>query len=89
MNEQFERIRFSELVDEIFAQKDREKSMALVDSHKNFWTQMRSGSQGFSGKKTINASTMFNELFEVENNDPEITEDIEDSDDAILEVLGE
>jgi hypothetical protein len=32
---------------------------------------------------------MFDELFEVQNNDPEIDEVIEDSDDAMAEILGE
>jgi hypothetical protein len=51
---------------------------------------MKSGSQGLSGQKTINAITMFNTLFEEVNTiEPEtITED-DDSDDAIQEALGE
>jgi len=51
--------------------------------------QMKSGSQGFSGKKAMNAMTMFDQLFEVNNSEPEVDEVIEDSDDAINEVLGE
>jgi hypothetical protein len=47
---------------------------------------MQSGSQGFSGKKTVNAMTMFDQLFTVET---EVEEVIEDSDDAMSEVLGE
>jgi hypothetical protein len=46
--------------------------------------QMQSGSQGISGKKTINSMTMFNKLFTT-NEEPE--EEIEDSDDAISLVL--
>ena len=84
MNDTFERIRFSELVDEIFSMQDREKSIALIDSYTRFWTQLQSGSQGISGKKTINAMTMFNELFTVSE---EPLEEIEDSDDAISLVL--
>ena len=48
---------------------------------------MQSGSQGISGKKTVNAMTMFDQLFDVEDNQPE--EVIEDSDDAMNEILGE
>jgi hypothetical protein len=84
MNDTFEKIRFSELVDEIFSLKDRQKSLALIDHHSRFWMQMQSGSQGISGKKTINSMTMFNELFTT-NEEPE--EEIEDSDDAISLVL--
>jgi len=91
MNETFERIRFSELVDEIFSLRDRQKSLDLIDSHSRFWTQMKSGSQGFSGKKTINALTMFNELFEVTKTEDtlEVEDIIEDSDDEMSIVLGE
>jgi hypothetical protein len=84
MNETFERIRFSELVDEIFSLKDREKSLELIDHHSRFWMQMQSGSQGFSGKKTVNAMTMFDQLFSTE--EPE-EETIEDSDDMMNQVL--
>jgi hypothetical protein len=51
--------------------------------------QMKSGSQGFSGKKAMNAMTMFDQLFEVNNSEPEVDEVIEDSDDAMSEILGE
>lgn len=86
MNDTFERIRFSEIVDEIFACGNRQQSLDLIDSYSRFWMQMQSGSQGFSGKKTVNAMTMFDQLFTVET---EVEEVIEDSDDAMSEVLGE
>ena len=63
--------------------------MDLIQKYSKLWTQMQSGSQGLSGKKTINALTMFNQLFEVkEESVIEFTED-EDSDDAINETLKE
>ena len=90
MNETFERVRFSEIVDEIFSLKDREKSLELIDKYDRFWMQMKSGSQGFSGKKTVNAMTMFDQLFTVDDDvNDEVEEIIEDSDDAIKETLGE
>jgi hypothetical protein len=90
MNETFERVRFSEIVDEIFSLKDREKSLELIDKYDRFWMQMKSGSQGFSGKKTVNAMTMFDQLFTVEDDvNDEVEDIIEDSDDAINETLGE
>jgi hypothetical protein len=49
--------------------------------------QMKSGSQGFSGKKAMNAMTMFDQLFEVADSEPEVDDIIEDSDDAINEVI--
>jgi hypothetical protein len=49
---------------------------------------MQSGSQGISGKKTINAMTMFDRLFEEVSSDNEFDSDIEqDSDEEILKVL--
>jgi hypothetical protein len=89
MKEQFEKIRFGEIIDEIFSLKDRQKSKDLILLHSGLWTQMQSGSQGISGKKTVNASTMFDRLFEVQHNEPEVNEVIEDSDDIMQEVLGE
>jgi hypothetical protein len=90
MNETFERVRFSEIVDEIFSLKDREKSLELIDKYDRFWMQMKSGSQGFSGKKTVNAMTMFDQLFTVDDDvNDEVEDIIEDSDDAIKETLGE
>ena len=88
MNETFERVRFGEVVDEIFSLKDRTKSLEMIDKYSRFWMQMQSGSQGFSGKKTVNAGTMFDQLFSVEEVPAVNTDEvIEDSDDAILEVL--
>ena len=86
MNDTFERIRFSEIVDEIFACTNRQQSLDLIDRYSRFWMQMQSGSQGFSGKKTVNAMTMFDQLFTLET---EVEDVIEDSDDAMSEVLGE
>ena len=88
MRETFERLRFGEIIDEIFRLNNRDKSLALIKKHENLWTQMQSGSQGLSGKKTINAITMFNRLFEDSNETETVFED-EDSDDAMVEALGE
>jgi hypothetical protein len=80
---------FTDLVDEIFSKKTKQESLDLIDYHDNYWKQFQSGSQGISGKKTVNAMTMFDQLFEVVQPEPEFDEVIEDSDDAILEVLGD
>lgn len=55
-------IGFGELVNEIFSLKDRTKSLNLIDQHSLFWMQVKAG-QGFSGKKAVNATTMFDKLF--------------------------
>ena len=77
---------FGAIIDEIFSLNDRQKSLDLIKSHTKLWTQMKAGSQGFSGKKTVNAMTMFDQLFEVQQ-EIESDEIIEDSDDAMENIL--
>ena len=87
MNETFERINFGELVDEIFSLNDRQKSLDLIDHHSRYWMQIKAG-QGFSGKRAVNAGTMFDQLFSVDDNtEVNTSDDVEDSDDAMLEVI--
>ena len=54
---------FKELVDEIFSLKDRQKSLDLIEKNSRFWMQVI-GTRLNVGKKTVNASTKFGELFE-------------------------
>jgi len=75
---------FTQLVDEIFSKKTKQEAWELIDQHSSYWKQFQSGSQGISGKKTVNAMTMFDELFSV---DEEPIEEIEDSDEAMSLVL--
>lgn len=88
MKQQFEKVQFKEVIDEIFRLNDRDKSKELIEHHSKLWTQMQSGSQGMSGKKTINALTSFNLLFEEESSD-EVEDDFIDSDEEINVMLGE
>lgn len=88
MNEQFERVLFKDVIDGIFSKKTKQEAIDLINSNSRLWMQFQSGSQGISGKKTVNALTMFDQLFEV-HNEPEFIEDIEDSDDAMSEILHE
>jgi hypothetical protein len=82
---------FGDIIDEIFSLNDRQRSLDLIDSHSSLWMQMQSGSQGISGKKTINVMTTWDKLFvekdTYEDSSPE--EELEDSDDAMKDVLGE
>ena len=55
---------FKQVIDEVFAQKTKKASHDVINAHSNLWKQMQSGSQGMSGKKTVNSLTKFNELFE-------------------------
>jgi hypothetical protein len=80
---------FKNIVDEIFSKKNKQEALDVINYHNSYWKQFQSGSQGISGKKTENAMTMFDQLFEINNSEPEIEEVIEDSDDAMNEILGE
>ena len=64
INDNFEDIKFGELVDEIFSLNDRQKSLELIDKHSKFWMQMKSGSQGFSGKRSINSKAALGKNFD-------------------------
>jgi hypothetical protein len=88
MNENFG-IYFGKVVEEVFSQKTREKSLEVIEYYNTFWMQMQSGGQGISGKRTVNAMTMFDELFSVEKVEEEVDETIEDSDDLMNEVLND
>ena len=65
VQEKFDRLFFRDIVEEIFATDDKEKALALVDEHSRFWMAIP-GTRGAVGKKTVNASTFFDNLFEVE-----------------------
>jgi hypothetical protein len=86
MNEQFERVLFKDVIDAVFSKKNKQEAIDLINQNSRLWMQFQSGSQGISGKRTVNAMTMFDQLFETE---PEVDEVIEDSDDEISKVLGE
>jgi hypothetical protein len=55
---------FKQVIDEVFSQKTKQDSHNVIEQHSNLWKQMQSGSQGFSGKKTVNARTQLDKLFE-------------------------
>lgn len=74
------------IIDEIFSLNDRQKSLDMIKANSKLWTQVQSGSQGFSGKRTVNAMTMFDQLFTTEQ-EPEQDEIIEDSDDEMVNII--
>jgi hypothetical protein len=86
----FEDSHFGSIVDEIFSMKDRKKSLDLIDKHSKFWMQMQSGSQGFSGKKTVNTITSLSNNFEGDmDKDPtleKIKREILDADPEVLDT---
>ena len=89
VKEQFDRIFFRDVVEEIFATDDREKAEALIEEHNRYWMSII-GTRGATGKKTVNASTQFHNLFEeVEQEEQEQAHEEEFTEDEVhnLEVL--
>ena len=56
---------FRSVVEKVFAARDRQKSLQIIDDHANIWQRVI-GTRGFTGKKTVNAHSMFNSLFDIE-----------------------
>ena len=68
VQETFDRVFFRDVVEEIFAIDNREEALAKIDEYSKFWMAIP-GTRGAIGKKTVNASTHFNALFDVEQTD--------------------
>jgi hypothetical protein len=80
---------FKDVVEEIFATDDKDKSMALIDEHSRFWTEIPgNASRGKTGKKSINSRTNFNKFFTIEESF-EDAETVEEFTDAEVQKLGD
>jgi hypothetical protein len=56
--------KFRDIVDEIIANASNQRSLDLIKEHSKFWISIV-GQRGYTGKKTVNASTMHNKHFEI------------------------
>ena len=74
VQEQFDRILFRNVVEEIFAITDRDEALSKIEEYSKFWMAIP-GTRGAVGKKTVNSSTFFNNLFEVEETSSEELDD--------------
>jgi hypothetical protein len=63
INESFDRIMFRDIVEAIFATDDKIIANAIIEEYSKYWMSII-GTRGATGKKTMNASTQFNNLFE-------------------------
>jgi len=63
INETFDRIMFRDIVEAIFSTDDRSVADAIIQEYSKYWMSII-GTRGATGKKTVNASTQFNNLFE-------------------------
>ena len=73
--------KFEDIVEAIFSAPDRASAEAIIDHYDHYWMDII-GTRGFKGKKTKNANTMFNALFEP------VYEDIDDmSEDEAVNIM--
>jgi len=63
IQESFDRVAFKDIVEAIFATDDRDVANAVVEEYSKYWMSII-GTRGATGKKTVNASTQFSNLFE-------------------------
>ena len=69
--------KFEDIIEAIFAAPDRETAEAIIEMYDTYWMEIV-GTRGFKGKKTKNARTQFNALFELEE-----TETVQPDDDSV------
>ena len=63
VEEQFDRLYFRDVVEAIFATSSRDEAEAIIEEFNKFWMSII-GTRGATGKKTVNASTQYTNLFE-------------------------
>lgn len=73
IQETFDRVSFRDVVEAIFGAKSKEEAMTVIDHYSKFWMSII-GTRGATGKKTVNASTMFSNLFDITEEEVEIVE---------------
>ena len=89
VQEKFERVYFKDVVEAIFAADNRDDANAIIEHYDKFW-QAIIGTRGATGKKTVNASTQFANLFdevEPETVQLEHTEDFTEEEESKLDQL--
>ena len=64
---------------------NKDEANAIIEEFSKFWMEIP-GTRGAVGKKTVNAGTYFDSLFEVDNTN-DTTTDIEELDETKLESL--
>jgi hypothetical protein len=61
------------IIEKVFAAGDRQKSLQIINDHAKVWERVV-GTRGFTGKRAVNAHTMFNNLFAVDEEEVETEE---------------
>lgn len=79
--------KFKDIVEAIFAANTREEANQIIEYYSSYWMEIV-GTRGFKGKKTMNANTMFNALFDVVDESTDgVDEDAVEFDENKLDTL--
>ena len=68
VQEKFDRVFFKDIVEAIFMTDNKDEANAIIEEFSKFWMEIP-GTRGAVGKKTVNAGTYFDSLFEVDSAD--------------------
>ena len=80
--------KFKDVVEAIFSAPDKDTAIAIIDYYDKFW-QAIPGTRGATGKKTVNASTMYSKFFVEVDTDNVQLEDGPDFDEESVNKLEE
>ena len=61
------------LVDRIFSVRDRSKSLQIIEENAKVWERIV-GTRGFTGKRSVNAHSQYNSLFEFADDEGDVEE---------------
>ena len=78
VQEQFDRILFRDVVEEIFSKNTKEQSLEVIEQYNKFWMDIP-GTRGAVGKKTVNSSTFFDALFDVDQTEETNEEELDET----------
>jgi len=79
---------FEDIVEKVFAAPDKQTALDVIESYDSYWMEIV-GTRGFKGKKTKNANTMFNALFDHASEDETESDEEVEFDESKLDHLGE
>jgi len=75
--------KFEDIVEAIFATADRAEAEAIIEKYDRYWMDVV-GTRGFKGKKAKNSRTLFNNLFEAVDDEPEDSVQLEQALDTLV-----
>ena len=78
IQETFDTVTFRDVCEAIFSADTKEESMAIIQHYSKFWMSII-GTRGATGKKTVNAGTMFNNLFDVSEQEEVVEETLDEA----------